>query len=233
MKNNDIQLNQNELVQYLKKPAKEFTREDIIKFIEAKGITMVNFRYVADDGKLKSLNFVPFSRDHLESILTAGERVDGSSLFSFVESDASDLYVIPRYRTAFVNPFEETPTLEILCSFYNSDGKPLESAPEYILEKHILDLLKIPVLYLRLLASLNIILNLLTMIFTRLSTRKVIISQSPLRNLKISGLKPSSSAQKQDAESNMDILKLVAFQKTVKTLSSMRLNSCPLKLMKQ
>jgi glutamine synthetase len=134
-KNNDILMNQNELVQFLKKPSKDFTREDLLKFIEARGITMLNFRYVADDGKLKSLNFVPFNKDHLESILTAGERVDGSSLFSFIESDASDLYVIPRYRTAFVNPFTEIPTLEILCSFYNNDGKPLESAPEYILKK--------------------------------------------------------------------------------------------------
>ncbi len=133
--NNDINLNQNELVQYLKKPARDFTRDDIIKFIEAKGITMLNFRYVADDGKLKTLNFVPFSREHLVSILTAGERVDGSSLFPFVASGASDLYVIPRYRTAFVNPFIEVPTLEILCSFYNSEGRPLESAPEYILRK--------------------------------------------------------------------------------------------------
>lgn len=135
MKNNEIQMNQNELVQYLKKAAVDFTHEDIIKFIEAKGIAMLNFRYVSDDGKLKTLNFVPFSRDHLESILTGGERVDGSSLFSFIESGASDLYVVPRYRTAFVNPFTEIPTLEILCSFYNNEGKPLESAPEYILRK--------------------------------------------------------------------------------------------------
>jgi glutamine synthetase len=135
MKNNEIQMNQNELVQYLKKAAIDFTHDDIIKFIEAKGIAMLNFRYVSDDGKLKTLNFVPFSRDHLESILTGGERVDGSSLFSFIESGASDLYVVPRYRTAFVNPFAEIPTLEILCSFYNSEGRPLESAPEYILRK--------------------------------------------------------------------------------------------------
>ena len=135
IKNNDILLNRNELVQFFKKPAKDFTRDDIIKFIEAKGISMLNFRYVADDGRLRSLNFVPFSRDHLESILTAGERVDGSSLFSFIGSGSSDLYIIPRYRTAFVNPFTEIPTLEILCSFYNNDGKPFESAPEYILRK--------------------------------------------------------------------------------------------------
>jgi glutamine synthetase len=135
MKNNEIQLSRNELVQYLKKAAVDFTHDDIIRFIEAKGIAMVNFRYVSDDGKLKTLNFVPFSRDHLESILTGGERVDGSSLFSFIESGSSDLYVVPRYRTAFVNPFAEIPTLEILCSFYGSDGRPLESAPEYILRK--------------------------------------------------------------------------------------------------
>jgi glutamine synthetase len=134
-KNNDILMNQNELVQFLKKPSKDFTRDDIIKFIEARGIAMLNFRYVADDGKLKSLNFVPFNRDHLESILTAGERVDGSSLFSCIESGSSDLYIIPRFRTAFVNPFTEIPTLEILCSFYNNEGKPLETAPEYILRK--------------------------------------------------------------------------------------------------
>jgi glutamine synthetase len=135
MRNADILLNPNELVQFLQKPSQDFTRDDILRFIEAKGISMLNFRYVAEDGKLKALNFVPHNRDHLESILTAGERVDGSSLFSFVGSGSSDLYVIPRYRTAFVNPFTTTPTLEILCSFYNNDGKPLESAPEYILRK--------------------------------------------------------------------------------------------------
>lgn len=135
MKSNEILMNPNELVQFLKKPAGEFTRDDIIRFIEAKGISMLNFRYIAEDGKLKVLNFVPYNRDHLESILSTGERVDGSSLFSFVESGSSDLYIIPRFRTAFVNPFTETPALEILCSFYNSEGKPLESSPEYILRK--------------------------------------------------------------------------------------------------
>lgn len=135
MKNNEIQTSRNELEQLLRKPAEEFTSDDIIRFIDAKGIKMINFRYAAEDGKLKSLNFVPFSREHLVSILTAGERVDGSSLFSFVEAGSSDLYVLPRYRTAFVNPFTQNPTLEILCSFYNCEGKPLESSPEYILRK--------------------------------------------------------------------------------------------------
>jgi len=135
MANNDVLMNPNELVRFLQKPAADFTRDDIVRFIEARGISMVNFRYPAEDGRLKTLNFVPHSREHLVSILTAGERVDGSSLFSFIESGSSDLYVIPRYRTAFMNPFAETPALEILCSFYNNEGRPLESAPDQILRK--------------------------------------------------------------------------------------------------
>ncbi len=135
MRDNEIALNPNPLVKHLRKPASEFTKHDIMKFIQEKDIQMLNFRYVADDGKLKSLNFVILNKDHLDEILTAGERVDGSSLFSFIEAGSSDLYVVPKFRTAFVNPFEETPTLDILCGFYTNDGKPLESSPEYILRK--------------------------------------------------------------------------------------------------
>lgn len=135
LKDSEISLNPNPLVKHLRKPASEFTKSDIIRFIQEKDIKMINFRYVADDGKLKCLNFVILSKEHLDNLLTTGERVDGSSLFSFIEAGSSDLYVIPRYRTAFVNPFEETPTLDIICSFYTNEGKALESSPENILHK--------------------------------------------------------------------------------------------------
>jgi len=129
------EMNPNPLVQYLNKPASEFTLQDIIKYVEDNNIEMINFRYVGWDGRLKTLNFIINSREHLETILTMGERVDGSSLFSFIEAGSSDLYVIPKYRTAFVNPFTDIPTLDILCSYFNKDGEPLESSPEYILRK--------------------------------------------------------------------------------------------------
>ncbi len=135
MNDSEILMNPNQLVRFLKKPASEFTKADIIRFCEENDIEMVNFRYVAEDGKLKTLNFVITSREHLDSILSAGERVDGSSLFSFIEAGSSDLYVIPRYRTAFVNPFSEVPAIDILCSFYDNTGKPLESSPENVLRK--------------------------------------------------------------------------------------------------
>jgi glutamine synthetase len=125
----------NDLVRFLQKPAAEFTKADIIRFIRSNNIEFFNFRYVAEDGKLKTLNFVIQGDEHLDDVLSFGERVDGSSLFSFIEAGSSDLYLIPRFRTAFLNPFSEKPTLDILCSFYTNEGLPLENSPEFILRK--------------------------------------------------------------------------------------------------
>ncbi|MDL2319531.1 glutamine synthetase family protein [Alistipes sp. OttesenSCG-928-B03] len=119
----------------LGKPAAQFTRADMLKFAADYDIRMVNFMYPAGDGRLKTLNFVIDNQEYLESILTCGERVDGSSLFRFIEAGSSDLYVVPRYRTAFIDPFATLPTLCFLCSFFNKDGQQLESSPEYTLHK--------------------------------------------------------------------------------------------------
>jgi len=130
-----ISMNPNPVVQYLNKPASEFTKQDLIRYIQDNDIEMVNFKYSAWDGRLKTMNFIIGSIDHLDNILSAGERVDGSSLFPFIEAGSSDLYVIPRYKTAFVDPFSEIPALNILCSYYDRNGQPFDGAPENILKK--------------------------------------------------------------------------------------------------
>lgn len=135
MENKHLEMNPNQLVEFLRKERSEFTRADLIRYIEQTGIKMVNFMYPAADGRLKTLNFVINDLDYLETILTCGERVDGSSLFPFIEAGSSDLYVVPRYRTAFLDPFAPLPTLTLLCSFFNKDGQPLDSAPEHTLAK--------------------------------------------------------------------------------------------------
>jgi len=135
MKPSSVELNPNKLVQYLNKPASEFTKDDIMKFIRENGIKMLTFRYIGGDGRLKALAFVIRDEEHLDNLLSAGERVDGSSLFTYIEADSSDLYVLPKYRTAFVNPFEEIPTLDILCSYFDKDGTPLKSASETVMKK--------------------------------------------------------------------------------------------------
>ncbi len=130
-----LNLNPNKVVAYLRKDKSEIRKADLINFVKENGIRMVNFMYPADDNRLKTLNFVINSEEYLESILTYGERVDGSSLFPFIEAGNSDLYVIPRYSTAFVDPFAEIPTLTMLASFFDKEGKPLHSSPEYTLRK--------------------------------------------------------------------------------------------------
>lgn len=130
-----ITLNPNALVRALGKPAASFTKADLIRYVQDVGVEMINFRYVAGDGRLKTLTFVINSLAHLDRILSVGERVDGSSLFGYVASDSSDLYVVPRYSTAFVNPFDDRPSLDVLCSFYDAHGEPMASAPEQVLRK--------------------------------------------------------------------------------------------------
>ena len=130
-----IQLPLHKIGAFLNKPVKDFTRADLIRFIEAHNIEMVNFQYVGGDGRLKTLNFVISGKAHLDHLLSYGERVDGSSLFSYVDAGSSDLYVIPRYCTAYVNPFSEIPAVNILCSYYTSEGERLQSAPENIVRK--------------------------------------------------------------------------------------------------
>ena len=135
MANNELLMNANEVVAFLQKPSSEFTKEDIVRFIQENEIKMVNFMYPGGDGKLKTLNFIINNLAYLDTILTCGERVDGSSLFSFIQAGSSDLYVLPRFSSAFVDPFAEIPTLCMQASYFDKDGNPLESSPEYTLAK--------------------------------------------------------------------------------------------------
>ncbi len=135
MSDKTLEMSCNEIVAKLKKSPREFTKADIIEFIASEGIQHVNFMYPAGDGRLKTLNFIINDAAYLDEILTCGERVDGSSLFSFIQAGASDLYVVPRFCTAFVDPFAELPTLTMLCDFFDKDGNPLASSPAQTLRR--------------------------------------------------------------------------------------------------
>ena len=133
--NHELSMSANQLVAALQKTASEFTKADIISYIKENDIRMVNFMYPAADGRLKTLNFVINDAGYVDVILTFGERVFGSWLFAFIDAGRSVLYVVPRFCTAFIDPFAETTTLSMLCSYFNKDGELLESSPEYTLRK--------------------------------------------------------------------------------------------------
>ncbi len=125
----------NPLCLLLEKQRNEFTREDIIRAIEEFEIERITFHYTAIDGKIKELKIPICSRAQAELILTEGERVDGSSLFKgIVDAGKSDLYVIPVYKTAFINPFDNR-SIDFMCRFLTADGELADYTPDSVLLK--------------------------------------------------------------------------------------------------
>jgi len=125
----------NPLEVFLDKPAEDFQRADLFKIIEHKQIEHLTFHYTALDGKLKELKLPVSSRNQAERILAEGERVDGSSLFKgLIEAGLSDLYVVPLYKTAFLNPFDNL-SLDFICRYLNQEGKQACFTPDNILAK--------------------------------------------------------------------------------------------------
>ncbi len=113
----------NPLTRLLDKPRHEFTREDLIRVIEEKQLERITFHYTGIDSKLKELKIPIANRAQAERILADGERVDGSSLFrGLVDVSVSDLYVVPVYKTAFLNPFDPG-SLDFICRYLTHEGE--------------------------------------------------------------------------------------------------------------
>lgn len=111
------------------------TKEDIAKLVHEKGIKIINLCHIPEDGRLKTLSFTVENKERLNEILELGERVDGSSLFSYIDPNKSDIYIMPKPETAFINPFAIIPTLNILCEYLDENGKSLDIAPQNILSR--------------------------------------------------------------------------------------------------
>ncbi len=110
-------------------------RKDVAQFVSDRGIRILNLCHIPEDGRLKTLSFSAADGDRVEEILEFGERVDGSSLFSFIEPSKSDIYLMPELAKTFINPFATTPTLNVLCNYLGENGRPLEIAPRNVLAR--------------------------------------------------------------------------------------------------
>src|SRR5512133_438886 len=125
----------NPVEQLADKPRADFTRDDLLRVIEDKRIERIAFHYTGLDGKYKELKLPIGSPRRAERVLAEGERVDGSSLFrGVVDVSCSDLYVVPVYASAFLNPFDER-SLDFTCRFLNRDGELADFAPDSVLQK--------------------------------------------------------------------------------------------------
>ena len=129
----DLQLDVRPLVQKLGKPPADWQRRDLVDLCLTSGIRVVSFRYPSFDGKLRELRLPVTDRASLDRLLAAGERADGSSLFpGLFEVGASDLYVVPVYRHAFLDPWGAD-ELHVVCRFAGRDGAPSPLTPDTVL----------------------------------------------------------------------------------------------------
>jgi glutamine synthetase len=110
-------------------------KEAVLKFISENDIKILNLCHIPEEGRLKALSFSTANESRVHEVLELGERVDGSSLFSFIEPGKSDIFISPRVGRAFVNPFAMLPTLNILCDYLDENGKPLDVAPQNVLAR--------------------------------------------------------------------------------------------------
>ncbi len=121
------------LVRRLGKRPEEWQREDLLALCRDDGIRVLDFHYAALDGKLKELRLPVNDGRFLERVLAGGERVDGSSLFpKLFDTGASDLYVVPVYRWAFLDPWADD-ELHIVCRFADHQGNPERGTPDNVL----------------------------------------------------------------------------------------------------
>lgn len=127
----------NPLSVLLDKSASEFQRSDFLKVIDEKQIERITFHYTALDGRLKELKLPISNLYKAESILSEGERLDGSSLFKgVVDTSFSDLYVVPVYKSAFLNPFDDK-SIDFICRYLTKEGHLASFAPDNILARAV------------------------------------------------------------------------------------------------
>lgn len=115
----------------------EWTTDDFVALVTELGIRIVSLMHIGGDGWLKTLDFLPRSKEHLRDIIEGGERADGSSLFAAagIKAGASDVILRPCISSAFLDPFSPHPTLAFLCHHLGRDGDPLPESPDTIVRK--------------------------------------------------------------------------------------------------
>lgn len=125
----------NPLCTLLDTPAAQFTRAQMLRAIAALDIERLTFHYIGGDGELRELRLPIVTEHDATRFLVSGERVDGSSLFSgLVDVRESDLYVVPVYASAFLNPFDNH-SLDFMCRIVDRHGSRPLFAPDCVVAR--------------------------------------------------------------------------------------------------
>ena len=112
------------------------SREEVIEFVRANHVDIVNLWFTDILGRLKSLGI---TRDELETAIHEGAGFDGSSVEGFVRIYESDLVALPDPTTFSVLPAKSDGRVMgvMICDTMNSDGTHYEGDPRHILRKTV------------------------------------------------------------------------------------------------
>jgi glutamine synthetase len=88
--------------------------EDLLKAIKDNKIEMIDLRFTDIPGLWQHFSVPPRALDR--DAIVEGVGFDGSSIRGFQEIQESDMLVVPDPATAFLDPFVEVPTLDLICN---------------------------------------------------------------------------------------------------------------------
>jgi glutamine synthetase len=111
-------------------------QEDVLKIVNEKKVSFVQFWFTDVLGQLKSFSITP---EELELAFTEGMGFDGSSIEGFARIEESDMVAVPDPTTFQLLPWrpQEAPVGRMFCDILNPDKTPYEGDPRYVLKRMI------------------------------------------------------------------------------------------------
>ncbi|HUE76047.1 MAG TPA: type I glutamate--ammonia ligase [Chloroflexota bacterium] len=108
--------------------------EEVVAFVNEKGIKMVDFKFVDLPGAWQHFS-IPAGRLEVD-MFTEGLGFDGSSIRGFQKIHESDMLLYPDATTAIVDPALSVPTLSLVCNVVDPITlEPYTRDPRYIAQK--------------------------------------------------------------------------------------------------
>ena len=114
----------------------KYTKSDILRMVEEEDVEFIRLQFTDMFGTLKN---VAITSSQLEKALDNKCMFDGSSIEGFVRIEESDMYLYPDLDTFVIFPWrpQQGKVARLICDVYNTDGKPFEGDPRYVLKREI------------------------------------------------------------------------------------------------
>ena len=110
------------------------TANDVMALIKEKGICAIDLRFIDLPGLWQ--HFTISAKEFEVDAFEEGVGFDGSSIRGFQAIQESDMLLFPDASTAFVDPFFERPTLNLICNVKDPiTGESYSRDPRYVAQK--------------------------------------------------------------------------------------------------